>query len=426
MRRFDRGGTFLRVLFVTWDGPQVNYLESLFLPIFEGLKPHGFEFDVLQFRWGTQQQERAVREACRVSGSGYHAVKVWRWGGALGPFVTALLGGWHVRRAVRRFKSDILMPRSVLPSLATLVARGAALRPVLMDADGMEIDERVEFSGMQSTSLAYRILRDVESQMVRLSRAILVRTPAARDMLIIRAGPALRPNQFHIVPNGRDGRLFHPFDEAERIRVRAELGLPHHAPVIVYVGSVGGKYTIRSVGELALELRKLRPDTRLLVLTAMEEAARAELFGPFPELETFTTLFRAAPDDVPRYIAAGDVGTAFIKPTFSMRAVAPVKTAEYLLCGVPVVGIAEVGDNAMAVAEGVYFDESRGLGEAARWIAETVLPNREDYRVRARAVGESGFSLESSVRSYLAALQAVTLDAGQEHGFERDDAQRQR
>jgi glycosyltransferase involved in cell wall biosynthesis len=397
----------LRVLFVTWDGPQVSYLQSLFLPIFEGLRSHGYHFDILQFRWGDQDQERAIAAACRAAGFGYKSVKVWRWGGAVGPFVSALVGGWHVRRAVRRFGSDILMPRSVLPSCAVLAGRGAALRPVLMDADGMEIDERVEFSGMRSTGAAYRILRDIEAQMVRLSRAILVRTPVARDMLIVRAGPTARPEQFHVVANGRDANIFHPSGAAEREQVRRELGIAPDAPLLLYVGSIGGKYTIASVGELALELRKLRPDTKLLVLSGMVDEARAALFGPMPELEAFTTLFRVAPEEVPRYIAAADVGAAFIKPTFSMRTVAPVKTAEYLLCGVPVVGVAEVGDNAHAVQEGVYFDEAEGLPAAARWISDQVLPAREEYRRRARQVGVSDFSLERSVSSYRDALDAV-------------------
>ena len=34
----------MNVLFISWDGPQVSYLEGLFLPIFRALKTHGIQF----------------------------------------------------------------------------------------------------------------------------------------------------------------------------------------------------------------------------------------------------------------------------------------------------------------------------------------------------------------------------------------------
>ncbi len=40
----------MNILFITWDGPQVSYLESLFVPIFRKLEERcGAHFHVLQF-----------------------------------------------------------------------------------------------------------------------------------------------------------------------------------------------------------------------------------------------------------------------------------------------------------------------------------------------------------------------------------------
>jgi hypothetical protein len=54
----------MRVLFITWDGPHLTYLESLFLPILAGLRDHGFEFDVLQFTWGERESPPGATAAC--------------------------------------------------------------------------------------------------------------------------------------------------------------------------------------------------------------------------------------------------------------------------------------------------------------------------------------------------------------------------
>lgn len=401
----------MRILFVTWDGPQVHYLESLFLPIFAGLRADGYEFDILQFRWGSAADEEAVRAACAEAGCGYASVKVWRWG-ALGAFATALLGGRRMRKAIRRFGSDAIMPRSVLPSLVTLAGGGPALRPVLLDADGIEPDERVEFAGMSATGLAYRLLRDIEAQMVRKATAVLVRTAAAREILMARAGPPADPAKYTIVANGRDGEAFHPFDEQARRAVRSDLGIAPDAPLIVYVGSFGPKYRTRAVGELAMELQALRPDTRLLVLSLSPEEVQKELLDSFSGLAGFTSVFRAPFRDVPRYLAAADVGTVFITETFSTRTVVPVKTGEYLLCGVPTVGTAAIGDNEAAIAAGVFFDDRSGPAEAARWVVDEVLPQREDYRRRGRAVGLEYYSVERSIRDYRAALENMVRLGG--------------
>ena len=53
-----------RVLFVTWDGPQVSYLEGLFLPIFKALAERGYLFHVLQFTWGPSDRRSAIARAC--------------------------------------------------------------------------------------------------------------------------------------------------------------------------------------------------------------------------------------------------------------------------------------------------------------------------------------------------------------------------
>jgi glycosyltransferase involved in cell wall biosynthesis len=389
----------MRILFVTWDGPQVQYVESLFLPIFAGLRAEGYEFDILQFRWGSPEQEQAVRSACAAAGCGYASVRIWRWGG-LGAFATALRGALSVRKAVRRFGADAIMPRSILPSLAVLAAGGPSLRPVLLDADGIEADERVEFAGLSPTGLVYRVMRDIEAQMVRKAATVLVRSAAAREILMARAGPPADPAKYTIVANGRDESAFQPFDPKTRLAVREELGIDPAAPLAVYAGSVGPQYRFDLIRGFAEAVARRRPDARLLILSGSPDRAEAELAGA-PLRPVF---MRAAPERVGRYIAAADIGLAYRAQSFSMQAVAPVKLGEYLLCGVPAVGNANVGDTRGPSAAGVFLDDSEGPEAAARWLIEAVLPRREEYRDRARAAGVESFSLRRSVADYLAAI----------------------
>lgn len=391
----------MKILFVTWDGPQVSYLEGLFLPIFAGLAEHGVRIDILQFRWGSAAKAEEIAALCAASGCGYRHVAVRLGLGGLGPFATALAGGSDVKRAVRDFGSGIVMPRSHMPAIAVGAAGGARLRPILFDADGFAADEKVEFGSLSARGPTYRILRRVEARTVRAAASVIVRSSAAARILSERAG--VEAERFHVVANGRDETVFHPFDPATRNSVRGELGIDGAAPLAVYAGSVGPQYRFDQVRDFAAVLARRRPDARLLVLSGSPELAEAELRGS----ALAPVILRAPPERVGRYLAAADIGLAFRANSFSVQGVAPVKLGEYLLCGVPAVGNAAVGDTAAARAAGLFFDDESGPDAAAQWLVDEILPQREAYRERARRAGVEGFSLRRSVDDYLAAIEPL-------------------
>ena len=254
----------MRLLFITWDGPQVSYLESLFLPIFRALQPHGIHTDVLQFRWGDADLTEAAALLCQANGIGYRAVPVLHRLGGAGAVATALAGGWHVRQVKSHFGSNILMPRSLMPALSVLVA-GPRRAPILFDADGLAADERVDFAGLAKTSVTYRVLRRIEVAIARAATAVIVRSPAAADILARRAD--VDRSRFHVVTNGRDEDIFTPSSASERSATRKVLGIPETAPLMVYAGSVGPQYRFDAMAATALAVRVSRPDARLLVLT---------------------------------------------------------------------------------------------------------------------------------------------------------------
>ena len=65
-----------------------------------------------------------------------------------------------------------------------------------------------------------------------------------------------------------------------------------------------------------------------------------------------------------------------------MQAVAPIKLGEYLLCGLPVVATAGIGDtDAISSDAGMLLqrmDEAE-LQAAADWFIDSVLPQREAF-----------------------------------------------
>ena len=107
------------------------------------------------------------------------------------------------------------------------------------------------------------------------------------------------------------------------------------------------------------------------------------------------------PQIVPQYLGCADLGLALRQPNFSAHSVAPIKLGEYLMCGLPVVATAGIGDpGAISVDVGailVSMDDAE-LKTAADWFVDSVQ-QCECYRFSSRAVGLNGFSVKDSVVS---------------------------
>ena len=406
---FSVESNLIKVLFVTWDGPQVTYLESLFLPIFVRLAKEGISFQVLQFTWGGAERIALARQACEQAGFGYEAVSIWRRPLAAGAMLTALVGSRYVKKAVQMHHIDVVMARSTLPALATMLALRDSQCRLVFDADGLPLDERVDFAGHSPSSLSHRLLRDVEAQALRCADVVLTRSAKAIEILQARAGAGTSLDKFHVVTNGRDAERFKPANAAESEQVRRDLGLGVNTPLLVYAGSMGPQYCMDEMLRLFALVHDRRPDAHLLVLTGSPEAVQPAL-DKNPQLNGCITTLAVPAHDVPQYLGCADLGLALRQPSFSMQGVAPIKLGEYLLCGLPVVATAGIGDTeAISAGAGMLLQrmDDTELKAAANWFVDTVLPAREIYRLRCREFGLLHYSLDASVDSYARALNSL-------------------
>ena len=400
------GRAIRNILFITWDGPETRYLERLFLPILAGLAEGGWRFHVLQFGWGDEAVFEARAAACRAAGIPYRRAGVWRRGGGAGAFLSALLGARAIRAAVAEWGIDTLMPRSLMPALAVLRMGKAGRRGLrlIYDADGLTSDERVDFGGLSPHGLTYRLLRDVEGEILRRADAVLMRTEAARAILLARAGAALEPGRCHLVRNGVDPAPFRAALDGALDGARGgEKGF-----TLVYSGSIGVQYRLPEMLDLALALRGRIPDLRLRLLSPAQGAIREVLAGRGLAGAGWIAAESLAPEAVPAALCGCDLALALRQPAFSTQAVLPIKLGEYLLAGVPVIGTPGVGNTGALEAEGVFQSaEAADLAATIAWVLDEVLPRREEMRARCHAAGMRHFSLAATVESYAQALRTV-------------------
>jgi glycosyltransferase involved in cell wall biosynthesis len=131
---------------------------------------------------------------------------------------------------------------------------------------------------------------------------------------------------------------------------RAELGLQNRL-VLVYSGSIGGWYLTEPMADFFAAVLRKRSDAHFLWLTHGPAEMIKDLMDKRGIEATQYTVVRAAPNEVWSYLSAGDAGIAFYKPAFSRMATSPVKVAEYLACGLPIVINAGIGDSDALITE---------------------------------------------------------------------------
>jgi glycosyltransferase involved in cell wall biosynthesis len=362
----------------------------------------------LQLTWATDDQLESTRRAAARLGTKYTSARVSARIRRLGLPLSIGFGAVLAARYVQRERIDVLFPRSLIPmAMALLAHRARSDSDLVFEADGLMADERADFGGWSKRGPSYRLLRRVEAEGVRQARSVICRTRAAREILVERAGGPMRQREkIFVAPNAKDPREFTPATSVERAATRRRHGIPVGTPWVVYVGSIGPQYLPDQMIAAMARIREREPTTRFSLFTFQDGPVRS-LLANEPELAKCMRIERAAPSDVPAILAAADLGFALRLQSFSQQAICPIKVAEYLLCGLPVVtsGVGDLIEQLDGQPAAFLTQTRAGEGPAiADWFVRHVLPRRDELRESARTLGLKWFDLERSVDTYEAAL----------------------
>jgi glycosyltransferase involved in cell wall biosynthesis len=267
---------------------------------------------------------------------------------------------------------DVVLERY---SLASTPAREAATRrgiPLVLEVNAPLVDEAARYRGLEDVERRRSWERDVLAS----ADSVIAVSTAVREH-VLRAGQD--PRRVSVIQNGVDVT---EFIEAEGQDVRARYGLGD-ATVLGFSGSLkpwhGVAVLLDAFADLPLE-------AALLIVGDGPERARLEQTGRRPGLagRVFFT-GPVAHSRVPAYRAAMDVATAPYAAQEDFY-FSPLKVAEYLAAGLPIVASAQgdvpamVGDAGLLVPPG----DPQALASAlSRLCAEPEV--RRDLAANARA-----------------------------------------
>lgn len=402
------------LFFITYESEEASYFASLQLPLLKVMSDSGIKINIFrlesrnaEFHFDSKSSE--TRNAMKISN--FSLFKT-------GKIFSLLSCCFSIAKEVRRLdRSDrnVLLFRSTLPSIIFRIlkaTRTCGFDFVIYDSDGLAVDEELEFRNSGKVGLKYLLGRYLEVFAVVHSDAVLVRSTETISTLRTRS-KVKAERRYVELNNGRDIEMFKISTPEKRLQSRSELGLGENDFIVIYSGSIGPQYLLDAMLDLFVAIRDNVPSAKLVCLaptSAHAEVIREAKDKGIDDGELVVRFVDAL--KVSDYLSVADIGLSLRAASKAMRHVKPLKTREYLLCGVPVIYSGGTGDlEGLPPRLAIRFDgESKnGKDDVLSWVMKNVIPNREKLRLQAREYARENFDVRSDAKLIIEAIEVLNL-----------------
>ena len=406
-----------RVLFISYNGMLDPLGQSQVIPYLRELAKRGVRFTLLSFERpkaftaeGLTLCEQ-LREKLKSQGIEWHWLRYHQRPSIPATIYDVMAGYRKAGALVRRNRIEMVHARGHIPATIALALKRRFGIKMIFDLRGLMAEEYVDAEHWREGGLPYRMTKATERRILAATDGIVTLTE--RIWPIIKEWKGLRGRAVHheVIPCCVDLSLF-KFSDEERARRRSELGLGNRL-TMVYSGSLDGWYLTEKMADFFASFLKQNREAHLLWLTTGSHDRVKELMSARNVEPDSFSVRAVASDEVPSYLAAADVGLAFIKRCVSKIASSPTKNGEYLACGLPLVINAGVGDSDLLINEwkaGVLIEDFSEEDYLKAGSKISAMVSEPGVRESSRLVAERVFNLETVAGERYAALYEKVLD----------------
>ena len=353
-----------QVLYLSYDGLTDALGQSQILPYLLGLEKIGHSFHIISFekKEAFAQFQAIINQQIKGKNIRWHPLFYTK----KPPVLSTLYDLKRMKKsAISLRKShhfDAIHCRSYLPGLIALKLKKKFACPFIFDMRGFWADERVEGKiwNLRNPIFAmiYQYIKRKERTMLAQADTIVSLTNAGKVALNELYPDLALSSKISVIPCCVDQQLF---NQENVLKTNHDLeSLKKDKIILGYVGSLGTWYMldemlaffkIQKLKNEKLHFLFLTKDAKELVHTKAKERQIA--------IEDITVL--SVPyQEMPSYIHGIDYAIFFIRPSFSKLASSPIKQAEFMSMGIPIICNAGVGDTKEIVLQhnaGSVFDE---------------------------------------------------------------------
>ena len=400
------GSVNSKVLYISYDGIFDAIAQAQVMPYLRGLAEKGIEVYLMSFEKIGRMDERVSLGEYKSSllEQGIH------WSPLIyhqNPVIPATL--WDIycgisrgRALLKNEKIKLVHVRGYISGLIGYFLGIFNKVNLIFDMRGFWPEEKVDAGAWRENGILYRVMKIFERKIVQCADEIVVLTEAAKNVLIRR----YKLNNISVIPCSVDLKRF-SFDLTAPPEVLSKGRLP-----VIYLGSMGTFYNFKEMARFFKILKLKVPQAHFTILS---NADKQYIINILEELEIDRQDYLISSvnhEDVPGFLRRSLISLIFYRRTLSAAGCCPIKFAESLACGVPVVINSGVGDCDRIVDEeriGIVIKKfsNQAYEQAARGI-EDLLREGVGIRQRCRKIAGKYFSLPQAVEKYFNIYRRLT------------------
>jgi glycosyltransferase involved in cell wall biosynthesis len=394
-----------KALYLSYDGLTDPLGQSQILPYLLGLEKLGWEFCVVSFEKPEAFKRLKGQVEESIANTKIHWIPLNYT--KKPPVISTIFDLWRMKRKARQLdlnQFSVIHCRSYLAMLVGIQLKQH--QRLIFDMRGFWADERVEGRLWPQNSWIYRLIYRYflrkEKDFLQRADSIVSLTNEGLQALQERYDALFDQRKATVIPCCVDTLRFNILVPSVS---KKDLGFSEDARIIIHVGSVGTWYRLDQ--ELVFFKALKAVDSRWCFVILTQDIATAKsIVGNTDLSNDYIVVQSVNYREVPEYLNMAEASVQFIEPSFAKRASSPVKFAEALATGVPVIANEGIGDVAALLKEaqaGVVVKSWNDLEE----LAQQWDHNRFD-RSAIRDYAVRNFGLEVGVQQYFNVYNATS------------------
>lgn len=402
----------MKALFISYNGALEPLIKSQGIPYLKGLSARGVECILLSFEKLPKNKDIARIKIGKLirdledSGIKWYRLRYHKSPSLPATFFDIFMGIIFSFWLVISKKVDIIHARATVAALMGYVVAKLTRKKFILDERGLMAEEYADGGMWKRGGALYRVTRSIEKRLLTSADAVVVLTENIKSFLLnsdyLSNSIGERKPDIAVIPCYVDTKKFNDHILTD-YKLKEDYGLAGKF-VFLYTGSLGTWYLLEEMIDFFLVAKSVINNAHFMILTHIGKEMVKDLRIKKGLAPDDITVDEAEFERMPDYIKLADAGIFFIKPVLSKRSSCPIKFAEYLACGLPVVINSGIGDTDAVI-------EKYRLGTVIKEFDKTSYLNcinrllelkKEDKLLsqRCSSVAKELFSLEIGVSKY--------------------------
>lgn len=397
----------MKILYISYDGLFDQVVQSQVIPYLEKLSGKGIEFTLLTFEkkinLNKSDELKAYSEKLRNKKIRWIFKKYHKRPAIPATLFDILQGILEGILVIPKNKIDIIHSRGYISALIGFPLGCIFRKKVIFDMRGFWADEKVDAGSWKLNGFLYKIFKKIEKFLIEKSDKIIVLTHEAAEFISKNYNIK---SEIEIIPCCVDTFLFYryPGDAGSYRDFYGKF-------VVNYSGNLGSFYNLGGILDFFLYLKKKNINTFLWLATnypkdiILKEASKKGVASCDIRVDSLNY------SEMAKALSCSDLSLIFYKRKLSGMGCSPIKFAESLACGVPVVVNTGIGDCDKIIEANnigvVLKDFNEEEYNKAMYKINNLFSKKEELISRCIGVANNDFSLEKGAEKYFKVYKSL-------------------